>query len=96
MGRIEGGYEDFFAFSGQREGEGAGEFASRLEEFYGGICESPIADIFACIMKAEFGPQLTADELHIIADFANRRAPSVYSGLAPLKKFYWRYIRRMI
>ena len=39
---------------------------------------------------------LTADELHIIADFANRLAPSVYSGLAPLKKFYWRYIRRMI
>lgn len=78
------------------EGEGAGEFASRLEEFYGGICESPIADIFACIMKAEFGTTLTADELHIIADFANRLAPSVYSGLAPLKKFYWRYIRRMI
>lgn len=78
------------------EGEGCAELAERLEEYYGGLCDAPLYEVFSYVLKAEFGTELSADELHTVADFAIRFVPSVYGGLNPFEKLYWRYIKRLI
>ena len=78
------------------EGEGCAELAERLEEYYGGLCDAPLYEVFSYVLTAEFGSELSADELHTVADFAIRFVPSVYGGLNPFEKLYWRYIKRLI
>lgn len=78
------------------DGEGRVEFAERVAEYYGGITETPIDEIIKLMLKAEFGRSMDSDEVYILADFADRFVRSVYDGLDPMRKFWWRYIKRLI
>ena len=78
------------------DGEGAAEFAERVDSYYGGIADAPTAAIFDIMMRAEFGTSLDRGELRTLGDFASRLVPSVYDGLSPAKKLKYRYFKRKI
>jgi len=78
------------------DGEGIAEYSERLEGYFGGMTEAKIYDIFSVMMNAEFGSEIEAGDLWIVADFLARLVPFVYSGLPLGKKLYYRYFKRKI
>lgn len=78
------------------DGDGVPEFAGRISEYYEGLSATPVADILRIMMNAEFGPGLDYAGLRTLGDFLGRLVPSVYSSLGPVKKLWWRYIKRKI
>ncbi len=78
------------------DGDGVAEFADHISGYFEGLSAVPIEDILTVMMYAEFGTQLEQGDLWTLGDFLGRLVPSVYSSLSPVKKLWWRYIKRRI
>jgi predicted CoA-binding protein len=89
---------EIFAIAGfePEDGEDAAAFSERVSDVFAGLSETPIEGVVDAMMRAEFGSELDAADLSVIGDFLDRLVPSVYSGLPPAKKIWWRYLKRKI